>query len=40
MDVMKDREGVLFAMHAVGAEGVDREPGRYRCAIYHHSESE
>jgi len=26
MDVMKDREGVLFAMHAVGAEGVDREP--------------
>ena len=27
MDVMKDREGVLFAMHAVGAEGVDTEPG-------------
>ena len=27
MDVMKDREGVLFAMHAVGAEGVDKDPG-------------
>ena len=29
MDVMKDREGVLFAMHAVGAEGVDTEPGAH-----------
>ena len=32
MDVMKDREGVLFAMHAVGAEGVDTEPGK--CALH------
>ena len=29
MDVMKDREGVLFAMHAVGAEGAGTDPGMY-----------
>ena len=34
MDVMKDREGVLFAMHAVGAEGAGTDPGMYVRYMY------
>ena len=41
MDVMKDREGALFALHAVGAEGVHAEPGQlWNCVTLYHIPSD